>query len=144
MRTLGLNLVQCPTTVLDIIRKARPQLCNYKVISLMCKQEVIVLQAYHQSCIQNESSWYFDLGNANSCASYMYLPKASRYLSFIDFSQKAKHQSLALPFRELASTTNLPTKQNFSSLCHAWKTMPTTATDTVNRCQFFVGTTAGY
>ena len=139
MRTLGLTLVRCPTTVLDIVRKARPGLCNYKVISLISKRDVFVLQAYHQSRVQNESSRCFNLGNANSCASY--LQKASLDLSFIDFSQRAKNQSLALPFRDVTGT-NLPTEQNLSALCHAWKTMPTTATDTENRCQSFLGTTA--
>ena len=138
MRTLGLNLVRCPTTVLDIVRKARPGLCNYKVISLISKRDVFVLQAYHQSRVQNESSRCFNLGNANSCASY--LQKASLDLSFIDFSQRAKNQSLALPFRDVTGT-NLPTEQNLSALCHAWKTVPTTATDTQNRCQSFLGTT---
>ena len=139
MRTLGLNLVRCPTTVLDIVRKARPGLCNYKVISLISKRDVFVLQANHQSRVQNESSRCFNLGNANSCASY--LQKASLDLSFIDFSQRAKNRSLALPFRDVTGT-NLPTEQNLSALCHAWKTMPTTATDTENRCQSFLGTTA--
>ena len=139
MRTLGLNLVRCPTSVLDIVRKARPGLSNYKVISLIAKRDVSVLQAYHQSRVQNESSRCFNLGNANSCASY--LPKASRDLSFIDFSQRAKNQSLALPFRDVTST-NLKKKQNLSALCHAWKTTPTATTDTVNRCQSFLGTTA--
>ena len=84
MWTLGLNLVRCPTIILDIVRKDRPGLCNYyNVISLISKRDLFVLQAYHQSCIQNESSRCFNLGNANSCASY--LPKASQDLTFIDF-----------------------------------------------------------
>ena len=84
MWTLGLNLVRCPTIILDIVRKDRPGLCNYyNVISLISKRDLFVLQAYHQSRIQNESSRCFNLGNANSCASY--LPKASQDLTFIDF-----------------------------------------------------------
>ena len=77
MWTLG-----CPTIVLDIVRKDRPGLCNYyNVISLITKRDVFVLQAYHQSHVQNESRC-LNLGNAHSCASY--LPKASRDLWFID------------------------------------------------------------
>ena len=82
MWTLGLNLVRCRTIVLHIARKDRPGLCNYyNVISLIPKRDVFVLQAYHQSHVQNESRC-LNLGNAHSCASY--LPKASRDLWFID------------------------------------------------------------
>ena len=124
---------------MTLLERPGQELCNYKVISLISKRYVFVLQAYHQSRVQNERGRCFNLGNANSCASY--LQKASLDLSFIDFSQRAKNQSLALPFRDVTGT-NLPTEQNLSALCHAWKTMPTTATDTENRCQSFLGTTA--
>ena len=48
--------MRCRTIVLHIARKDRPGLCNYyNVISLIPKRDVFVLQAYHQSHVQNES-----------------------------------------------------------------------------------------
>ena len=62
MRTLGLNLVRCPNNLQDNITKARPQLAGFKVISLISKRDVSVLEAYHQSRMQNESARCFELG----------------------------------------------------------------------------------
>ena len=54
MRNLGLTLVQCRGDIQDNVRRARPQLANFRVISLISKRDVNILQAYHESRVQNE------------------------------------------------------------------------------------------
>ena len=54
MRNLGLSLVHCGGDIQDSVRRARPQLANFRVISLISKQDVNILQAYHESRMQNE------------------------------------------------------------------------------------------
>lgn len=54
MRNLGLSLVQCSGEIQDNVRRARPQLANFRVISLISKRDVNILRAYHESRIQNE------------------------------------------------------------------------------------------
>ena len=54
MRNLGLSLVHCCGDIQDNVRRARPQLANFRVISLISKQDVNILQAYHESRVQNE------------------------------------------------------------------------------------------
>ena len=54
MRNLGLSLVQCRGDIQNNVRRARPQLANFRVISLISKRDVNILQAYHESRVQNE------------------------------------------------------------------------------------------
>jgi len=54
MRSLGLTLVQCRGDIQDIVKRARPQLASFRVISLISKRDVNILQAYHKSPMQNE------------------------------------------------------------------------------------------
>ena len=60
MRTLRLNLVRCPANVQEKVRKARPQLAGFKVISLIAKRDVAVLEAYHQSRASTKRSKFFE------------------------------------------------------------------------------------
>ena len=61
MRALGINLVRCPTNIQEKVRKARPQLASFKVISLITNRDVLVLQAYHQSRAPNESTKFIEV-----------------------------------------------------------------------------------
>ena len=54
MRNLGLTLVQCRGGIQDNVRRAGPQLANCRVVSLISKRDVNILQAYHESRVQNE------------------------------------------------------------------------------------------
>ena len=49
MRNLGLKLVKAPQEILDKLRTARPYLACYKVLSLISKREVAILEAYQDS-----------------------------------------------------------------------------------------------
>ena len=54
MRNLGLTLVRCRGGIQDNVRRAGPQLANSRVVSLISKRDVNILQAYHESRVQNE------------------------------------------------------------------------------------------
>lgn len=49
MRNLGLKLLKAPPEVQEKLRAARPYLTCYKVLSLISKQEVAILEAYQDS-----------------------------------------------------------------------------------------------
>ena len=49
MRNLGLKLVKAPQEIQDKLRTARPYLACYKVLSLISKPEVAILEAYEDS-----------------------------------------------------------------------------------------------
>ena len=49
MRNLGLKLLKAPQEVQDKLRTARPYLACYKVLSLISKREVAILEAYQDS-----------------------------------------------------------------------------------------------
>ena len=129
MRTLGLNLDRCPNNLQDNIRKARPQLACFKVISLISKRDVSVLGAYHQSRMQNESAMCFELGSPNWFENSI---DDETYDTFWtvgrDFSQEAKAR-LPFPIYTTTSQERLPKENKFSGL----QTMRTTARDTATR-----------
>ena len=49
MRNLGIKLVKAPHAIQDKLRTARPYLACYKVLSLISKPAVAILEAYQDS-----------------------------------------------------------------------------------------------
>lgn len=54
MRNLGLRLLKAPQDIQETLRKTRPHLACHKIISLVSKQDVLVLEAYQDSRTRNE------------------------------------------------------------------------------------------
>ena len=126
---VGLNLVRCHNNLQDKIRKARSQIAGFKVISLVSKRNVSVLEAYHQSRMQNESARCFELGSPNSFENSIDDETNDTFWTVgRDFSQGAK-ASLAFPIYTTTSQQRLPKENKFSGL----QTMRTTACDTATR-----------
>ena len=99
MRLLNVSLVWCPANVQERIRKARPQLAGLKVISLIAKRDLSVLEAYHQS----RSAKCFEVCSTNPLESRANVEKSRQNSAFLklemDFSQGARGKLPALsPF----------------------------------------------
>ncbi len=69
LRNLGLTLVQCPAGIRNRVRVARPHLASFKKLSLISKRDVSVLEAYHESRMQNVTQLSDDLGAGQSASS---------------------------------------------------------------------------
>ena len=126
MRTLGLNLVRCPANVQEKVRKARPQLAGFKVISLIAKRDVAVLEAYHQSRAPNERSKFFEPSSPNLQESSAHVEKNRPRSALLkvkrDFSPKVRGANsqlslLSMPLVKtyLSKETNLPWRQQQST-----------------------------
>ena len=122
MRTLGLNLARCPVNVKEKVRKVRPQLAGFKVISLIAKRDVAVLEAYHQSCAPNERSKFFEPCSPNLQESSAHVEKNRPRSALLkvkrDFSPKVRGANsqlslLSMPLVKmyLSKETNLPWRQ---------------------------------
>ena len=49
MRNLGLKLFKAPKKIQDYLRASRPYLECYRVLSLICKEDINTLKAYQDS-----------------------------------------------------------------------------------------------
>ena len=132
MRLLNVSLVRCPANVQESIRKARPQLAGLKVISLIAKRDLSVLEAYHQS----RSAKSFEVCSTNPLESRANVEKSRQNSAFLklemDFSQGARGKLPALPFQNATSRNKLA-KEKLFSLANIPKTRPPTATETTTR-----------
>ena len=106
MRNLGLTLVQCPGDIQDSVRKARPYLASFRVISLISKRDVNILQAYQESRMQSErplSRKCIDVGDSA-------FSKVER-----GFSRENTCNSSALSYRRVTSLNSpVAATSNFS------------------------------
>ena len=114
LRALGLKLVRCHNNLQDNIRKARSQIAGSKVISLISKRDVSVLEACHQSHMQNESARCFEPGSPNSFENNIDEEKSDTFWTVgRDFNQgaKADYHSLSTPQlvnKDYQKKTNFP------------------------------------
>ena len=139
MRALGINLVRCPTNIQEKVRKARPQLASFKVISLITKRDVLVLQAYHQSRAPNESTKFIEVCSSIPFESSVHSEKPERNTAVMkvkrDISQQARLSKLsAFPSDSASSQSRLPKegrkKNKFSIDQFTKTTYPTAASVT--------------
>jgi len=69
MRNLGLKLLKAPQKITDKLRSTRPNLAGYKVLSLITKQDVRILEAYQNSRTEREQELhghYYLTSNSDS------------------------------------------------------------------------------
>ena len=120
MRTLGLNLARCPVNVQEKVRKARPQLAGFKVISLIAKRDVAVLEAYHQSRAPNERSKFFEPCSPNLQESSAHVEKNRPRSALLkvkrDFSPKVRGGKFSAIPSVNATSQNVLIKENQSSM----------------------------
>jgi len=106
MRSLGLTLVHCSGDIQDNVKRARPQLANFRVISLISKRDVNILQAYHESRMQNERQ----LSTKRIGAGYSAFSKVERR-----FSRETSSKSSALSYDSgINQRSPVATTSNFS------------------------------
>ena len=120
MRTLGLYLVRCPANVQEKVRKARPQLAGFKVISLIAKRDVAVLEAYHQSRAPNERSKFFEPYSPNLQESSAHVEKNRPRSALLkvkrDFSPEVRGGKFSAIPSVNATSQNVLIKGNQSSV----------------------------
>ena len=124
MRNLGLALIQCPGDIQDSIRRSRPQLASFRVISLISKRDLSVLQAYHESRMQNEMKL------SRSCVG-----TGDSAFSVVGrgFSRKTSYSSPAASFgSDVNQTSPAATASNFS-IDHILGTTATSAEQSCNQ-----------
>ena len=120
MRTLGLNLVRCPANVQEKVRKERPKLAGFKVISLIAKRDVAVLEAYHQCRVPNEISKFFEPCSPNLQKSSAHVeinrPRSALLKVKRDFSPEVRGGKFSAIPSVNASSQNVLIKGNQSSV----------------------------
>ena len=72
MRNLGLKLLKAPQEIQDKLRTARPYLACYKILSLISKRDVVILEAYQDSREERKETSNRQYGPLLSNASGIY------------------------------------------------------------------------